>query len=209
MKLLPAVAAAISLGCWTLSAQAQNVLLNANFDSGTHSTVGVVTDWTVGGNVASHTSGATSDVYSAVLSAGADSEGDTLAQTFATTAGLQYQLDFDAGVSGQRDAGPLQLRIQIFGSGTLFDLTVAPPDASTHNVSLVAFQHYTFTFTADSAQTTLQFSNIGLGNANADVAVDTVSIVPEPSSVITVIFGATLLLGVAIFRRQRALAHVV
>jgi hypothetical protein len=209
MKLLAAIiAAAISLA-WTLSAQAQNPLLNPNFDSGTHGTVGVVTDWNVNGNVASHTEGATSDIYSAVLSAGADSEGDTLSQTFATTAGLQYQLDFDAGIYGQRTDSPLQLRIQVFGTGTLLDETVTPPDTFTYQTTEVSFKHYTFTFTADSAQTTLQFSNIGLGNANADVVVDTVSVVPEPSSVMTLIFGAALLLGVVLFRRQRALAHVV
>jgi hypothetical protein len=180
--------------------RAQNLLVNGDFETPPFFSLGVVSGWTVGGNVASvDNQGSTSASHAASLSAGNNSQGDTLSQTFATMIGTVYTLEFDAGVYGIRSADPLQLQIQIFGAATLLNQTVTPPENGSFNPA--PFQHYTFNFVADSASTTLQFSNIGLGNANADVMVDTVSVVPEASTLAALVLGGALLFGA--MRRKR------
>ena len=44
----------------------------------------------------------------------------------------------------------------------------------------VPFAHYHYIFTANSAATTIQFTDVGLGNANADEILDSVVINPVP-----------------------------
>jgi hypothetical protein len=124
--------------------------------------------------------GATSPTHSAAFSTGGDSQNNVLSQSFSTISGRQYALDFDAAIYGQRSGAALQMRVQVLSRGTLVDQTITPPDARTYNPSLVRFQHYHYVFTADRSTATLQFTNLGLGNANADPVVDTVSVVLLP-----------------------------
>jgi hypothetical protein len=140
-----------------------------------------VTGWTVGGSghVADRTAeGATAGNGAAVLSVGGDFQGDTLSQTFPTAIGQFYTIDFDAGIFGVPDPGALlQLRIQIFGTAQLRDNTIAPPvntGPSPFDPTKVVFNHYQYSFVADSSVTTLQFSDVGTGNKNADQVVDNV-----------------------------------
>lgn len=176
---------------------AQNVIINGDFETGPFETNGVVTDWVVTGNVGDVSGqGYTSSSHAAAFSLGHDSQGDSISQSFVTQSGQEYTVEFDAGVYGVRDAAPLQLRMQVFGAGmgTLQDQTVTPPDIGSFNPAV--FAHYTFTFTADAASTTLQFTDVGTGNASADVMLDTVSVaaVPEPS------VWMLMLLGVPVVR---------
>jgi hypothetical protein len=167
---------------WGLSASAQNVVTNGDFESLPYDMRGTVTDWTVSGNgsIEAIAEGSTSPTHSAGFNVGDNSEGNILSQSFATTAGQVYRMDFDAGVFGVPDTGStLQLRVQVFGTATPLDQTVTPPSADTFDPNSVIFQHYYFTFTADSTTTTLQFSDMGTGNAGADTMVDTVSVVPD------------------------------
>jgi hypothetical protein len=163
-----------------------NLLDNPGFETGPTDTIGTVTDWTVGGNgnVASRSAeGSSAGNNAAVFSAGADSQGDTLSQTVNTSIGAIYLVEFDAGIYGFPDSGStLQLRTQVFGSGTLLDETITPPPSNTNDPDAVFFEHYQFTFTANSTTTTLQFSNIGLGNSASDVLADTVSLALGPSA---------------------------
>jgi hypothetical protein len=109
-------------------------LANGDFETGPYNTQGVVTGWSVSGGAGKiqvKAEGATSSTHSAALSAGGDSDGNVLSQSFLTNAGQTYTLDFDAGVFGQRTGAPLLIRVQVLGSGTLVDRTVAPPDART------------------------------------------------------------------------------
>jgi Protein of unknown function (DUF642) len=157
-------------------------LTNGNFETSPYDRRGAITGWTVSGvgRIEDKAEGATSATHSAAFSTGSDSQGNVLSQSFFTTAAQVYTLDFDAGVFGQRSGAALQVRLQVFGAGTLLDQTITPPDARTYNPSLVTFQHYHFVFTADSAAATLQFTNVGLGNTNADPVIDTVSVVRQP-----------------------------
>jgi len=75
----------------------------------------------------------------------------------------------------------LQLRVQVKGTAVLLDQTVTPPYAGTYTPAAVIFQHYHYVFTSDSSATTLQFSDIGLGNSGADTVIDTITVVgPSP-----------------------------
>jgi hypothetical protein len=152
------------------------VLNNPNFEVGPFNTNSTVTGWTVTGNVGDNSEGSTTTSHSAAFSAGNNSQGDMLAQTFSTVNNQTYAIDFDAGIFGQRSGAPLQLHVEILGAGTLVDQVITPPEAGTYNPALVQFQHYHFIFTANSANTTLRFTSIGLGNGGADQVVDTVSV---------------------------------
>ena len=93
--------------------------------------------------------------------------------------GQVYTLDFDSGIFGQTSS-TLQLRVQVIGNSSLIDQTLTPPYAGTYTPSQMIFQHYHFTFTANSSTTVLQFTDVGLGNASADTILDTVSVVGPP-----------------------------
>jgi hypothetical protein len=152
-------------------------LTNADFETGPFNQVGTVTGWTVGGNgkVADAGEGSTNgSSSSAALSVGGDFQGDTLEQSFNTTAGGSYSVDFDAGIFGTHSASPLQVRVEVVGSGSLLDTLVTPPEAGTFTPANVTFTHYHFTFTADGATATLRFTSVGLGNTSADQVIDSV-----------------------------------
>ena len=179
MKGLPLLLAGAMASGWGLSAHAQ-LLSNGDFETPPYSTIGTVAGWTVGGNVADTEEGATNGTHSAAFSAGGDSEGDMITQSFPTTVGQMYTLDFDAAVFGVPDTGSnLRLRVQVFGSNPIVDETITPIPSFGYDPNSVPWQHYQYTFMATSTTATLQFSNIGLGNAVADQVVDSVVILPE------------------------------
>ena len=154
-------------------------LNNANFETGPFNTVGTVSSWVVNGNVGNTTEGATSGTHSAALSAGTDSQGDTLSQSFISVVNQIYSVDFDAAVFGiPANGANLQVEVQALGTSTLLDQIITPPVAGSSNPNATSFTHYHFIFTADATVTTLRFTSIGLGNANADQIIDTVSVVP-------------------------------
>jgi uncharacterized protein DUF642 len=169
-------------------------LVNNSFELSPFDTIGTVTGWTVGGggHVADRTAeGATAGNGAAVLSVGGDFQGDTVSQTFPTAIGQPYTIDFDAGIFGVPDPGALlQLRVQIFGTVQLRDNTIAPPlntGPSPFDPTTMVFNHYQYSFVADSSITTLQFTSVGSGNKNADQIVDNVVVgvpgaTPAPSA---------------------------
>jgi hypothetical protein len=183
-------------------ARAQNVIVNGNFDEPPPNMDGTVTSWDVTGHVAAVTGqGSTTSDQAAALSVSGSFEGDMLAQTFTTTIGQKYTLDLDAGVFGEPTEGPLSLQIQVTGGSTLVNDTVQPPNNNDFNPA--PFDHLSYMFTADSTSTTLKFTDSGSGNLNADVMVDTVSVVavPEPASAALVIVGGVSL-GLLIRRKR-------
>jgi hypothetical protein len=194
----PALLLALAIGFGgALSARGQNVVVNGDFEAPPYDTNGMLTDWVVGGNgnvQATPSDGASSLTHSAVFNAGESAGGNTLSQSFATTPGESYTLDFDAAVFGM-PSSTLQLQVQATGTGLLLDQTVTPPVSNSFDAMDTNFQHYTFSFVADSSFTTLQFSDIGSGNRAADQVLDAVSVVPEPSVIALTILGAGALLG--------------
>jgi uncharacterized protein DUF642 len=162
-------------------AHAQNVIQNGDFEAPPFAPSSTLTNWTVGGTGRVHSinEGATTPTHGAALNVGGDNEGTIISQTFPTTNGEVYRVDFDSGIFGQPTGSPLQLNVQVTGTGTLVNETVTPPVVGTFDPDSVVLHHYYFSFTANSSTTTIQFSDIGLGNTNADTVVDTVSVAPE------------------------------
>lgn len=184
------------------TAPGQNVIINGDFEAPPYDIIGAVSGWTVTGAVGSvGDQGSTSPDHAAAFSLGGNSQGNMISQNFATTIGQAYALDFDAGVFGVRSLEALQLQVQVIGSETLLNETVTPPYDG--NFEPGPFDHFDFTFTADSATTTLKFTDVGLGNNAADVMLDTVSVVvvPEPMTAILLAFGVAPLVWVL---RQRS-----
>jgi len=157
-------------------------LINSNFETGPFFNEGTVTGWTVSANVADNAEGATSGTHSAALGAGGDFQGDTLAQSFTTTSGTTYALDFDAGIFGTRSGAPLQVKVEVLGSGNLLTQFITPPEAGTFDPGQTSFQHYHFTFQANSSSSTLRFTALGTGNGSADQVIDTVTITEQSST---------------------------
>src|ERR1051325_11619709 len=123
---------------WALAADAQNLILNGDFETGPHDPDSPITDWSVGGGGFVHTAddeGVSSGSFSAVLNIGGDSEGNILSQTINTTAGQAYILEFDSGIFGIRSEDPLQLNVKLVGRGSLIDRTITPTDAMAANPS--------------------------------------------------------------------------
>jgi hypothetical protein len=188
--LLTACVASISI------AAAQNVILNGDFETPPAEINGVITDWVVAGNVGPVSNqGFTTASHAAAFSLGGNSQGNMISQNFATNMGQSYTLDFDSGVFGVRTGGPLQLQVQVVGAGTLLNQKVTPVDNGDFNPA--SFDHFTFMFIADSSSAILKFTDVGLDNSNADVMLDTVSVVPsvggqipEPTSGTLMILGA-------------------
>src|SRR4051812_27502094 len=115
------------------SPAANPTLVNADFETGPFFNEGTVTGWQATANVADNAQGATSGTHSASLSAGGDFQGDTLSQSFATTSGNSYTVGFDAGIFGRRSGAPLQVRVEVLGSGNgvISSTVVTPPEAGT------------------------------------------------------------------------------
>jgi len=155
-----------------------NLVNNGDFESPPFNTGGTVTGWSVGGNanIGETREGATTGTHTASFNAGSDSDGNTLSQTIPTVPGKQYTVDFDAGVFGADPGTPQQLNVTVTGNALLLYETVTPPLAGTFNPNLVVFDHYHFTFIADSALTVVTFSDIGTGNSNTDTMLDSVYI---------------------------------
>jgi hypothetical protein len=158
-----------------------SLLNNASFEAPPFAQLGTVSGWTVSGHMhlAALAEGATDGTYSAAFSAGDDSQGNVLSQSFVTSPGQIYNVDFDAGIYGITDS-TLQLQVQVVG--TTLSQTVAPPDAEVTDPGQVQFAHYHYTFTANSSVATVQFTDFLLGNENADIVLDKVAIVPQPPS---------------------------
>ena len=191
---------AIAAACTPL-ANAANVIVNGDFETGPIESIGTVTGWTVTGAVAdvgdNYMPGFSSPTHSAAFSAGGSSEGNVLSQSFTTIIGQVYTLSFDAGATGVLDEGadaPLQLQIQVLGAGNgiLRDETITP--FANNAFGPVTLQPHVYNFTADSTSTTLQFTDIGGFNTNSDVILDTVVVdvaaVPEPGTCALVFIGA-------------------
>lgn len=160
------------------------LLQNWDFETGPFFTIGTVGLWTVQNNVAVlDIEGSTTSTHAAALSAGTGSAGNTLSQSFPTTTGKLYVLNFDSAVYGQTGSS-LQLRIRAYSDTNNPALTqiVTPPYYDSFDPAQIRFNHYQFTFTADSNLTTLEFADLlsTLPGENADVVVDSVSVAPVP-----------------------------
>jgi hypothetical protein len=169
-----------------------NLVTNCGFETGDF------TDWTTSGgtNLNVTTNARNSGGFDARFG---DTSADTIDQTFATTAGAQYDVSFyvntgaGGGVSqsGEFDAN---------WNGTNF-LTIPGPNTGTLNGQ--GYEFYSFVETASSSSTDLQFSAFTTDSYyHLDDVVVTpagTSAVPEPSSVSFAVAG---LFGILMIGRR-------
>src|SRR5437868_2504079 len=157
MKFLSVFSIGVGLAASSVT-QAQNLVTNGDFETAPYTTANTVTSWTVTpatGGVSEAAEGATSSTHSAAFTP----KGAALSQILTTTSGQAYSLDFDAGIFGTK-SGSVQIRIQALGNAgsSLLDQTISPPAAGTTIPANVTFQHFHYTFTANSTSTTLKFT---------------------------------------------------
>jgi choice-of-anchor C domain-containing protein len=174
------------------SASAGNLLVNGSFEIGTDPGLFIglpggstaITGWTVGDFEVDYTSSATWNASDGVRSVDLDGNGSqplngSLFQSFATTPGQAYRVDFD--MSGNIVGAPLLKTMEVsvadfvqqytFNAGSI--VPFVPPLALTYD-------HHSFVFTATASTSTLRFRSLTQlsGAPGYGVVVDDVQVEP-------------------------------
>ncbi len=198
MKMIKYVAVLAGLGAAVSVAQAQNLLVNGSFETGD------LTGWSASGVVgAASYAGATDGIYSAIFNWGDLPPTGVLSQSFATTPGDVYDLAFDYGTFGYAGVTGQTLFVDVNGSSTLLNTFATSPTGG----DPTPFELFTFNFTANSATTTLQFTdnpdNNTIGN---DGVLDKVSVTADavPDGASTAMLCGMSLLALGWLRRKLA-----
>jgi len=198
MKMLKYVAALAGLGAAVSLAQAQNLLNNGSFETGD------LTGWSASGvvGVASY-AGAADGVYSAIFNWGNLTPNGVLSQSFATTPGDVYALAFDYGTVGSAGVAGQTLFVDVNGTSTLLNTSATSPTGGYPT----PFELFSFNFTANSATTTLQFTDSPNNNTmNNDGVLDNVWVKAEalPDGASTAMLCGMSLVALGWFRRKLA-----
>lgn len=132
----------------------------------------------------------------------------TISQTFATTPGAAYSLSFY--YANHFMVPEASMTVRVLGTGTLLSQDLVHAGSAFDDMG---WTHFTATFVADSAATTLSFTDTSL-TPSFGTALDAVSVtplnasgpaaVPGPSAV--TVAGVALLAGLALRRRCRPAA---
>ncbi len=153
----------------TVQASATGALVNGSFELGE-------TGWTITGNRLAVDSAApylsTDAVKLMVLNAGQVAANATMSQTFATTPGQNYVLEFDVGALGTNGAQQ-RLGLTVVGSSTLVSQIETVTAAGT---TAAVWAAKSIPFTANSATTTLNFADLSTTGTNVDLLLDNVRV---------------------------------
>ena len=101
-----------------------------------------------------------------------------LRQTFLTTVGTVYHVNFDLGVYSYQSNAEERARVMVVGSGTLLSQNISVFGIGTG----AAFTPKAFTFTANSSSTTLSFTDISPATQNIDLLLDNVRVTSTAES---------------------------
>ncbi|RYD48505.1 MAG: tandem-95 repeat protein, partial [Verrucomicrobiaceae bacterium] len=164
----------------TVNAPAVGALVNGSFELGTPASLGPVTGWTL--NATYPTAGAPfgyvpdgsypvnvpDGTRLLIFNGGANVYTGVVSQQFATTPGQTYALNLNAGVFSNGTAGKKQrLLVGVAGTGTL--LSAFEDIESTAGTASLGLRSYTFT--ADSAVTTLTIADGSTAIAPGSLAI--------------------------------------
>jgi choice-of-anchor C domain-containing protein len=97
--------------------------------------------------------------------------GATILQSFATVPGHRYSLSF--AYANNTDASTATGRVQVLGTTTLLDTTLTHSGSTGDDMNYLT---YARRFTADSQQTTLQFTHVWSPHFGQGLALDAVSV---------------------------------
>lgn len=150
---------------------ATNLLTNGSFETG------VFTPWVTAGGVAGSVKVnsviiPTNGTKLVEFNSSNTANGGSVAQTFTTTPGLSYTLQFDQGVLAYNT---LQQRIQVDVNGTGSLLNQIATINGINN-GTVKWEARSFTFTADSASTTLKLTDVSTTGSGIDLLLDHVRV---------------------------------
>lgn len=181
----------------------QNLSLQLNNGSFEALTAGQPNHWNVMGNVMfGGGEGTTDGAVAAIFNAGNTTPNGEVMQTFATTVGREYRVEFDFGKFAV-GAGTARVTVDAFNAFDFTNLTSFIASDTTGANSNI-FERYSFTFFAQDEFTTLRFTDTSIGTNSFDAVLDRVSVVmiiPEPATATLGILG---LAGLMIRRRRIA-----
>jgi VCBS repeat-containing protein len=148
-----------------------NAQTNGSFESD-------LTGWSATGNVVIKSSSPylpTNGTKLVAFNTGQSTPNGTLSQSFSTTPGQNYQLQFDTGVFGY-NTNEQRLQVSVAGSGNLLSQTV-----STFGIGggSTKWTSQSFAFVANSATTTLTFADLSTSSTNLDLVLDNVQLTPQ------------------------------
>jgi hypothetical protein len=198
--------AAALFALFAVNAAQADVINNGNFELGS-------TGWTISGDAAlvgQYGGGfnwgggtvAQDGKYAISFNGGDSAPNGQVAQTFATTAGKSYTLSFDYGTTSP---SPQSLNWGIFGVSQ--SVAVASGLVTDSNPAGL-LNTYTFDFVANSASSTLRFTDYsGNYTYSNDALLDNISVnakaaaIPEPGSLALLGLG---IFGLGVARRRKA-----
>jgi choice-of-anchor C domain-containing protein len=205
-------ALALALLCFARPAHA-GLILNGGFESPTGTppfqvlTGSQLTGWSITSGSVDIINGywPASEGKQSIDLAGTTSNGGTIEQTFATTAGVTYVLTFD--YANNTDVSSATANVSVFGASAtpLLDEDLSHSGSTAGSLASMGYTAFSAAFVADSSQTTLRFISTGPDariNANNGVVLDNVDVVqavPAPATAVLLVPAAV---GLAVFGRR-------
>ncbi len=149
---------------------AAGILVNPSFESGFNG-------WTTTGNQSIEFYPTTDGIKMVAFNGQNLTPNAVLSQTFATTIGKTYSLNFDTGVFSYT-TDPQSLQVTINGTASLLTRSVILAGTGGGSITWAA---QSLSFTADSASTTLTFRDQSTATVGIDLLLDNVRVNPLPS----------------------------
>jgi large repetitive protein len=152
--------------------------------------------WTVSGNHQVKTSPPPREGSRLIaLNTGNTTPNALLSQSFATTPGRPYTLQFDMGVQAFNNSQQ-RMRVSITGNGSLFSVLESLAGSGTTSNAVTTWTSKSYTFVANSTTTTLQFKDESIATAGIDLLLDKVRVSPQLSRLLTI--GSNLAAGTTV-----------
>lgn len=149
--------------------------------------------WTVSGNHQIKTSPTPREGNRLIaLNTGNTTPNALLSQSFATTPGRPYTLQFEFGVQAFNNSQQ-RMRVSLTGSGSLLSNLENLAGSGTTSNAVTTWISKSYAFVANSTTTTLQFKDESVATAGIDLLLDKVRVSPQLSRLLTV--GSNLAAG--------------
>jgi lysophospholipase L1-like esterase len=173
------------------SGAATQLVTNGSFESN-------LTSWTTTGNMQIQSASpyaASNGTKLLAFNSGNTTPNGVVSQSFATVSGQTYQLTFDLGILAF-NSNSQRAQVAVTGSGSLLSQTIT---LTGNGSGTTRWFPQTFSFVANSATTTLSFTDTSTTTSNADLLLDNVKVTGSvPNYTLTVASSPSSSVGVAI-----------